>query len=271
MNEWIKNNKNSNPSYHKHCRCTYLNVCQFCTADTKILAVHILTLSFDYGQLVLLSIRFVSVFRLCNFSSQWSIRHINLPPYQSLKAITMFTHNQILLQKKKKSCNNLQQTILEATFSVLLRAAQGKKCWVSKIALVRTWPMLDEKLSGSFALISSGVNPVKSFPAESVIKETCFPLKESFQAQGLWDSPVIITLMFPLCFLLLLSCGKCAGAATCGKRKIMCLEKKNQKRRGKRKSLSVRRVFFFFFFSLPGCDLSDIRCQVEQRNRNSPC
>lgn len=50
---------------------------------------------------------------------------------------------------------------------------------------VHTWPTMDEKLRGSFALISSGVNPVKSFPAESVIKETCFPLKEAFQAQRL--------------------------------------------------------------------------------------
>lgn len=56
---------------------------------------------------------------------------------------------------------------------------------VSNIALVCTWPMIDEKLSGSLALISSSVNPVKSFPAESVIKETCFPLKETFQAQRL--------------------------------------------------------------------------------------
>lgn len=84
-------------------------------------------------------------------------------------------------KKKKLSCTN----IFGGDFVCFLRQVQ-KKCWVSKTTtLLCTWWMIDEKLSGSLALISSGVNPVKSFPAESVIKETCFPLKETFQAQGL--------------------------------------------------------------------------------------
>lgn len=180
-----------------------------------------------------------------------SIKHIHLPTYQSKANNGRVYH---------------AQTFLEATLSRFLRE---EKCWLSKTtALLCTWWMIDEKLSGSLALISSAVNPVKSFPAESVIKETCFPLKETFQAQGLWDSAVIITVMFPLffSFAFMWQVRKSSGV---WKKKDHVLGKK---RKGKIESLSVRRgfLFFFFFFSLPGCDLSDIRCQVEQRNRNSP-
>lgn len=131
-----------------------------------------------------------------------------------------------------------------------------------------TWPTIDEKPSGSFALISSGVNPVKSFPAESVIKETCFPLKETFQAQGLRDSPVITTLMFPLFFSFAFM-WRVRRSSGVWKKKDHTLGKKTEKEE-EREKVSVFGKVFSFFFSLPGCDLSDIRCQVEQRNRNSP-
>lgn len=108
-----------------------------------------------------------------------SIKHIHLPTYQSKANYGRVYTKPDFAAKKTNKKSYRAQTFLEATLSRFLREVQ-EKCWLSK-----TWWMIDEKLSGSLALISSGVNPVKSFPAESVIKETCFPLKETFQAQGL--------------------------------------------------------------------------------------
>lgn len=52
--------------------------------------------------------------------------------------------------------------------------------------------------------------------------------------------------MFPLFFFSSLSCGKCARAAACGKRRIMCLEKKEKER----EKVSVfGEGFCFVFFS----------------------
>lgn len=55
--------------------------------------------------------------------------------------------------------------------------------------------------------------------------------------------------MFPL-FFPLLSCGKCARAAACGKRRIMCLEKKTKKEKEREKvSVFGEGFCFFCFFS----------------------
>lgn len=149
-----------------------------------VLAVHISRLSFYCVQFVLLSIRFVSVLRRCNFPSQGSVKHRSTSLSNCFKnQLPLCLHTARF--HGEKNAKLLKYKRFWRHLPLFFWKQLREKCWVSKVALLCTWPMIDEKLSGSFALISSGVNPVKSFPAESVIKETCFPLKETFQAQGL--------------------------------------------------------------------------------------